>query len=64
MIDKCCMKYQVKTSRNNTRFVLHEMGRPNSIMNLGLLKLGLRVFTKIKIRSYTASIPFTVIDIK
>jgi hypothetical protein len=56
------MKYQVKTFRNNARFVLHEMG--NSIMNLCLLKLALLVFTKIRICSYTVSIPVTVIYIK
>jgi hypothetical protein len=53
----CDMKLQVKAFRNDTRFVRHE--RSNSIMSLGLLNLGLVVFKKIRVRSYTASIPVT-----
>jgi hypothetical protein len=58
------MKPQVKNLRNDTstRFVRHE--RNNSIMSLGLLNLGFLVFSKIRICSYTASIPVTEFDIK
>ena len=49
------MKPQVKNFRTDTRFVSHD--RRNSIMGLGLLNLGLLVFKKTTIRSYTASIP-------